>query len=412
LTRIDFRRPLGQHESDSNDLRGASVQLGESVNIGIMPDQEDEVTCPFSHDQERLELKNQLGGIGTTLGNNLKSGKGIQTAAAAGYDFTSCDTIADPRDRQEDAVKVIAIIVNGEVVTNNDYPIPYPLTCAAHHLIPAQESLKGHKILKFMCKSGENQDFRNSKNVVPAAVAGSLVWGNIGYNINGGQNGAWLPGNYAVGAGAGGIGLWIESSKSKEASTGGSKKKFRMSEEDRLEVWKAGLVDLDAEDWERCAADPEEENVEAMLDGFVPDMMGHGADYYGLTGKNYHISSTNPKWSYVKAAMDAIGGQFHDRHEPYSEEVKSYLTKIYTVLATAYEKFGPTGTEPCNACKTARGKDAVKLVGPPYRMIARLNAASGFFRTHVETETITVNNIYTSNWVKAWVDDQEKSKNK
>jgi hypothetical protein len=124
-----------------------------------------------------------------------------------------------------------------------------------------------------------------------------------------------------------------------------------------------------------------------------------------LAGDNYHISPGNPKWAYVKAAMDAIGGQFHDRHEPYSDEVKIYLTKI----AVAYQKKYDHSTSKeggCEECKKAARPDGAKedLVGPPYELVSRLVAASNFFKKFVQTQTVTSKNIYTSKWVKAWMD--------
>jgi hypothetical protein len=56
----------------------------------------------------------------------------------------------------------------------------YALTCAAHHLIPAGASLKkSTSLLKWIKK-------------------GKQIKADIGYNVNGLQNGVWLPGNYAM----------------------------------------------------------------------------------------------------------------------------------------------------------------------------------------------------------------------
>ena len=58
----------------------------------------------------------------------------------------------------------------------------YPVSVAAHHLIPGNASLKNSQLFlsdKYLWKDGK-------------------VNGNIGYNVNALTNGVWLPGNYAV----------------------------------------------------------------------------------------------------------------------------------------------------------------------------------------------------------------------
>jgi hypothetical protein len=66
----------------------------------------------------------------------------------------------------------------------DDDKITTVVVCAAHHLIPGNASLKNAtSLLKFMKK-------------------GSTVDSDVGFDVNGVQNGVWLPGSYGVRKGA------------------------------------------------------------------------------------------------------------------------------------------------------------------------------------------------------------------
>jgi hypothetical protein len=370
------------------------MEIGELVTVPI-PSVDATEECPFSHEKPNPQEKNELGGIGSTLGDNMAAGRGIhKTKPPSGGDFTVGDKECDPRDRTgAEKITHIYIKVNDETVALQGSPLPYPLTCAAHHLIPAQESLKGHKILKFMCKDGEDQDFRSAGGKDPAPVAGSVVWGNVAYNVNGCHNGVWLPGNYAVGAGIGAVEVW-KARASDQRST--------YSDQEAADNWVRAL-DMGPDVWQPLSIDPKEKEgpqpgalASALASAALPEFM--------LSGRNYHISPGNPKWGYVKAAMDAVGGQFHDRHEPYSTEVQKYLKKI----AESYEQMFDRSIKKeggCQKCKDAERPDGAKdsLVGPPYDIVGRLLIASNFFKRFVGSKIITARNIYTSKWVLAWL---------
>jgi hypothetical protein len=369
------------------------MELGELVNVSI-PDQATDAGCPFSHKKPTAPEKNELGGIGSKLGDNMGAGKGVHTSKPpSGGDYTTFDVDKDPRDSTP-KVTAVVIKVNDVVVSLKGEPLPYPLTCAAHHLIPAQEALKGHPVLRFMCKDGESQDFRNSGGAAPAAVGNSMVWGNVAYNVNGGQNGVWLPGNYAVGAGKGGVDIW----KSKASETRKS-----MSDTEAAENWERAL-DFGPDDWKQFSNDPQEE--EGPQPGALAATLASAAySQYMLAGHNFHIDKANPKWAYVKAAMDKIKGTFHDRHEPYSKKVKDYLDKIAEAYDTMYDK-STQKNNPCEECKKADRPDGAKatLVGPPYGIVGRLVGGSNFFKKYVRANQLTARNIFTSQWVKAWMD--------
>ena len=374
------------------------MEVGEPVTVAI-PGQNTEEKCPFSHTKPNPKEKNELGGIGSTLGNNMAAGTGInKSAPPTGNDYTKGNLEKDPRDRSgADKLTSIYIRVNNKVVTLKGKDLPYPLTCAAHHLVPAQESLKKHKILKFMCKDGESQDFRSSGGAAPAAVDGSAVWGNVAYNVNGCHNGVWLPGNYAVGAGVGGVEVW----KSRSSDERGT-----FSNAQAADNW-VSAIDMGPDVWQPLSNDPQE------TEGPQPGALGSAlasaskADYM-LAGTNYHIDPGNPKWAYVKAAMDAASGQFHDRHESYSGEVKKYLNKVAEAYQQMYDK-SIKKAGGCDECKKADRPDGAKesLLGPPYGIVGRLLAAAEFFKSHVGTNVVTSANIYTSKWVMAWIETKK-----
>jgi hypothetical protein len=381
------------------------VEIGELVEVPI-PDPGEEGTCPFSHDPPDPTEKNELGGIGTKLGENMEEGKGICHESRKGGAHSEGTIELDPRKRpKKDKVVAVTIKIDGEVATlgKKNRPLPYPLTCAAHHLIPAQESLKGHEILNYMCKKGEKQDFRNGKKAAPADVGDSKVWGNVAYNVNGCHNGVWLPGNYAVGGGTGGAQLWK------------SRADARRSDKAANQNW-VDHLDTAVADWDVGDDDDEEEAADAMKRA-----LGKAKKKaFMLAGENHHISDLNPKWAYVIAAMDAIGGQFHDRHEDYSGEVQEYLRKI----AAAYKKAHTEATKNCKKCdKAARPAKMKKSeVGPPFGIVGRLKTAAEFFRRYLlstkgkigakktprSRKVTTAENIYTSGWIFAWFEDYKK----
>jgi hypothetical protein len=217
--------------------------------------------------------------------------------------------------------------------------------------------------------------------------------------VNGSHNGVWLPGNYAVGAGVGGVEIW--KSRVRKRST--------YSKRQAAENWGKAL-DLGTEPWTQLAKDPVEGEgpqpsslASALAEAVGPEYM--------LVGNNYNIDKSNPKWAYVKAAMDASGGQFHDRHKQYSDEVLTYLNKIAEAYAEMYKRSTKkVENGGCKECAEATRPDKAKAshVGPPYNIVTRLVAGSNFFKRFVHAKKVTAENIYTSKWVFAWTETKKK----
>jgi hypothetical protein len=376
---LPIRRYDGSYHKNPNiNEKISTMEIAEGIGPAIIPPEPLE-ECPFEHEKPKNpNIKNELGGIGTTLGGNMRDGIGIHKVSPPfGPDYSVVKK-TDPDPRDADKLTSITIKIDGETRKLNGKELPYPLTCAAHHLIPAQESLKVYpRILRFMCKDEDPQDFRKSGKPAPANVEG-------GTDVNGIQNGVWLPGNYAVGGGKKGIGTWANKASDER-------------NHDANDNWENTCSD----DW-ITNSDPEEEEGPQSL---VEALANASREEYMLPGKNFHINNGNPKWGYVKAAMDATGGQFHDRHGPYSTKVIQYLKKIAEVYEIMYIR--SKRDYPCEKCKIATKPDGVTkdtLVGPPYGIVSRLLIGSDFFKRLVKTQLISVENIFTSDWVRCWIE--------
>lgn len=340
------------------------TQLGEPVAIGMVDSNETE--CPFDHENpEPPTVKNDLIGVGGTLARRLKAG-----ASTHLYEKfkTTIDPVSDPRDREEHPFKDKARVVQVPIKVPN--PVTgkldtvihhYPVTCAAHHCIPAQESLKRSKLLVFMVKKGDPEPLKEGKSTIQ--YSDGRVWADVGYDVNGGENGVWLPGNYAVGGGRGGMRVW----------TGADDNEDDDENPDEIDGGASPLSDMAIDD---------------------------GSDSNLLTGEIYDISPNNRKWRYVIQAMAKAPGQFHDRHEDYSDFVVEVLNKIFDNYCLFLDS---TLTEPiCPKCKERTDKIKEKGIPTPFGLVKRLNALSGTLRGHLQGPRWPPN-VYTSKWVKNYL---------
>jgi hypothetical protein len=215
------------------------MQLGEPVGIAVVLDQESE--CPLEHKKEPVKpADNALVGVGETLGRKMERGS---------------STITRPEFRSAEPGKAQCPDHGPEPVSVESET--YPVTLAAHHLIPAQESLKEHKILQYIEKE-----------------KGALEE-NLGYDVNGAENGVWLPGPYAI-EGWGDMTLEVE--------------------------------DLPTSTKRKAIADKRRAALPAKTQGLK---------FQG----NYAI-----------AAQLEFNAQFHDRHVDYSKFVSRQLEKIYLLF--------------------------------------------------------------------------------
>ena len=326
------------------------TQLGEDVQIGEV--YADEVECPFDHESvEPPTVKNDLIGKGGTLAGKMKRGESTHLYAPLRKKQAE---VKNPREVSGHPffakAKVVSITAT-DSASGKIYVHTYPVTCAAHHLIPAQESLKESPLLAYMVKKGDSEDIKDG------SYSSGVVWADVGYDVNGVENGVNLPGSYAVGGGRGGMGLW----------TGND----------------------DAPDLE------EEDPTDAGNDPSSPE----------LTGALNQIADTNRKWLYVSQTMKLAPGHFHDRHQDYSAFVQDVLSQIHANYVML-ERF-KLGEAQCPKCKDRRDKIAKLGVPTPFGLVARLTGLSGRLRGCLSGGAWRPN-IYTSKWGRAYMKSLKK----
>ncbi|GAB4328313.1 MAG: hypothetical protein Kow0074_24190 [Candidatus Zixiibacteriota bacterium] len=330
------------------------TQIGEPVDFAMV--YEEEVKCPFDHDTpEPPTVNNDLIGVGTTLASRMKAQRSIYLydAVAPGKPAK----ILNPRDvsghpfyKQNRCVKVV---FPPKTPDGEETECLYPVTCAAHHCIPAQESLKESPLLAYMCKKGDSEPIKGG------SFSDGLVWSDVGLDINGSENGIYLPGSYAVGGGRGGLSVW----------------------------------------YPQDTADEEEPEI--------PEDKKPAKGYEILSGRRGEISKTNALWAYVSQAVRKCPGQFHDRHEPYSLEVQGWLQKIFENYENLNTEMIDNGN--CPDCKKRADKIAEHGIPTPYQLVARLMTIMDKLKGYLNATTWRIN-IYTSKWGKAYM-EAVKAKN-
>src|SRR5262245_7009430 len=121
------------------------TQFGEPIFPATIDAEDQE--CPFDHDPgDPPKVDNILIGDGQELGGKMRDRCGTHLYDKVREDVTV--SIRDPRDPPTGLRMITISIRHGQGVRKATYPI----TCAAHHCVPAQESVKGHNILQYMCK--------------------------------------------------------------------------------------------------------------------------------------------------------------------------------------------------------------------------------------------------------------------
>jgi len=314
------------------------TELAESVAIGLVTS--DDFTCPYDHDSpEPPEVHNDFIGDAAKLAVNL----GAKQSTVLYDPHKPKDLIAvispnlDPKHPFHDGHPekdwpVVIPWVDARTGEKGEHR--YPVTCAAHHLIPAQESLKrATGMHDFMVKKGTPENVANGKAIT--TIPGGIVYSDVGYGVNGSENGVWLPGNYAVTA-------------------------LTMVDPH----WTPAPSVLSDVDWEHGES-PDNENVG------LPKLISSPK----LTGDRHQINPANRKWQYVRQAVEK-GGQFHDRHEDYSRWITSRLEEAATLLALQYAKSVLDGE--CGPCKERAKKFSMDGVGipTPFSLLSRLNVMS------------------------------------
>ena len=226
---------------------------------------------------------------------------------------------------------------------HNDIDCEYPVAYAAHHLIPAGASLNKATLLLPYIESEK-----------------SKICCNLGYDVNGNENGVWLPGLHAV-------------------------------NKNGINVWSGTSSELpDNESWKKLTLASKQEDY-LPLQGPRPGPNPEKA-----------YEALNMKWLYVQAAMNfsLVGNvrQFHDAHPAYSNLVKQGLDEVGKLLdrlstGSAKENINPT----CSTCKTNKENDQKKLL-PPLGLLGLLNKTSQHLKTNYLVGKTEHKEYYTSTW--------------
>lgn len=262
------------------------TQLGEAVaKIAFSSSTE---KCPMEPHEKAKTLTGKAPEVKSVpeLRKAMKDGKSTRQWKQNGDDFEKAEHFdAEKVPQPEYDEKPIKIA-----------GVKYPLSIAAHHLIPGKASLPVSMIKKYVWKS-----------------EGGVIDGDIGYDVDGAENGKWLPTHQTM------------SSKLGESQA-------IVIEDDTDPSKTIGMSWAELSD----RAKEKEGNQQTYTELFLP--------------------------RYTQQAMKLLNCQFHDSHSDYSTWVKVQLDKISVSIDV---KSGL-----CDKCK----KNAIKT--PPYSLVYRLNGLS------------------------------------
>ena len=306
------------------------TELVEGVALGKV--RESDIDCPF-HDARHTcspKPKNELEGNATKLGVAIVEGELSASTVVRKDDAYSAQHRELHQENDPDERKLSAREVQ---LIRKDKDTWYPVGFQAHHLIPAAESLARAKtLLKFI-------------------RGGNITCCPLGYDVNGNQNGVWLPGKHAVDGN--GLDLWKGGAKPSPDEDGGRKK--------------------------ICIADRDGKWSYRLLTGKRPGVPGAFGD-------------DNMRWLYVQKAMNSMGKrQFHDRHPNYSRAVLSHLNSLGSLLQRLSGVARPAIKAECGKCRNEERRM------PPVALLGTLNGLSEHYRGKVlgSTEDRV---FYTSSW--------------
>ena len=257
------------------------MEVGEKIAVKEL-ETEIKNKCPFKESDEGVdkeedegiedddgdEVQKEQDNNGGTLGGNLESGRAGANGTVGGPYEPTDYLIKSPQKKPR------VLVPESDDVEADDYPV----TVAAHHLVPGNAALGQSTLYDFLgpCGSGVLKDdgaVRKRKNISTGGKTYEIKK-LIGYNVNGAHNGVWLPGNYAI-------------------------RKYQPKKKKR-----------------------------AAIPNTSPVGGAKGGQNWGDLSEKFD----DWKFNYVAAATKVAGGQFHDTHEYYSERVLKLLSKMAIVL--------------------------------------------------------------------------------
>lgn len=327
-----------------------------AVDLEKTPDLE----CPFDHDDKSTPINNDLKGDGGTLGDRMKAGRSTY--------FEKADAMKQPAPNEDSKSNVFGKPL--PVFLPKSKPERLPLTCAAHHIIPAQASLRESKLLEWLVHGSKSAQTKDGP-----AGPGRLK-NNVGYDVNASQNGIWLPGPYALNTDAVRVGMGLE----EDDDLGGP-----------VEVLTKSMADVEAVAAPDDSPDSGLEEEDKPPGGPSAPGPGGDLDLSGRTGGARAKKLTKPPeqckgpfparyqyyFLYTASAMMKIDAQYHDAHVDYSERVRKELDAV----AVFVDLCANGGW--CDKCKEknkTRTPDSTDFP-PPVGLIDRLNNMSQKLRT-------------------------------
>lgn len=380
-------------------------QVGEGVAFGIVLGNDS--TCPFDHSTHKKppKVKNEFAGSASTLAENMKDQCSIYLHTPLKPNPPPKSVLNPHKDPGSKFFWELKRTKWPVTIKWEDLGPPYKsgelkyrVKFAAHHLIPAQASLKPAKLLhSFMIyKHGEQAVLvhkKEGKGSITKTLPGGVVRSNVGYDVNGSENGVFLPGNYAVTKITLAKRLWTPAPSVLDAVPS-----LAEDEDD----------DHDGENYDientLAGADSEVESDDPVRTESEFLLPADPSSRY-LTGYRHQIDDQNRKWQYVKQAMQS-GGQFHDAHTNYNVFVLGVLQKIGSEY---WQRVGPDLKPACPKCEEVWVSDDKEGIPTPYALVRRLEGVSRRLRVFV-SGGIWCEKLTTSRWGQAYVRSAEFEK--
>jgi hypothetical protein len=165
------------------------TQIGEMVSPPefISDEEHSESTCPWHEKADPAgdpmeaqapdeDSSAMPANLGTKLGRNIEDSP------------PSAKTLRIPfRKDQVFTYGKGKVVQTYEKYVEHEFPLQY----APHHLIPGNESLKGSPIVAYLGDDGVIDIYKKG-------IASKIRKGSVGYDVNRGRNGVWLPSPYAL----------------------------------------------------------------------------------------------------------------------------------------------------------------------------------------------------------------------
>lgn len=335
------------------------MEMGELTAVDVAGPNDQ---CPFDHDDKSKAIDNDLKGEGGTLGDRMRGGRSTY--------FEKNDAKRQPAPNEDSSSNTFGVAL--PIYLPKCTPEHFPVTCAAHHIIPAQASLRDSELLQWLVHGSMSAQTKGGPS-----GSGRLKY-NVGYDVNGSQNGIWLPGPYALNTDAVRVSMGLPTREEQQQSDDDFGGPVEMLTKDIVEVEGVAAPDDSPE------SALEDEDIPPGAPGYpapggdleLPDRKGT-ARARKLTKAPSQCNGPFPAryqyyFLYTVSAMMKIGTQYHDAHIDYSERVKEALNEVKIFVEFCAVDGGCDKCKEKNKARTLESTD----FPPPVGLIQRLNNIS------------------------------------